>query len=193
MKINEVKAEIFEREFKEGTECPKRWVRVCLKYIHCYLGDPKDKIDTAKDIVLEIVEQTIKESISWVMEKETLDRHMYSTIWNKVSHLYEKRKRIIENEIYDAKTEKIINIIDEASEISKSKIELQIDNKDLIEKCYDEIKDDTDMGLVFVLLLEGKTPKEMEKEYGITTEEVDAIKKRMNRLLKKKLEKEYYS
>lgn len=193
MKINEVKSKIFEEKFKENGGYPKSWIWVCLRYINYYLGDPKDKMDTAKDIVLEIVEQTISESISWDMEKETLDKHMYSTIWNKVSHLYDKQKRFIENERYDEKSGEKTDIINETSEQTKEDIEIMIANADLIERCYEEIKDDTDMGLVFELLLEGKTPKEMEKEYGITTEKVDAIKKRINRLLNKKFKEEYYS
>jgi len=193
LSINKEKAEIFEKEFRENGECPKRWVWVCLKYINYYMGDPKDKMDMAKDIVLEIIAQTISESLSWDMEKETLDKHMYSKIWNKVSHLSAKRNRIVENERFDEKSGEKFEIIDNTSEYSKEEIELQIDNKDLIERCYEEIKDDTDMGLVFELLREGKTPKEIENEYGITPEEVDAIKKRIKRLLTKIYEQEYYS
>lgn len=193
MNINKEKADIFEEEFLKNGGLPKRWIWICLKYINYYMGNPKDKMDTAKDIVLQIVTQTIAGDLSWDMEKETLDKHMYSKIWNKVSHLSEKRKRIIENEIYDVKSESKFNIIDETAEYLKDETDKIIDNNDLIEKCYNEIKDDTDMGIIFGALFEGKTPKQIEDEYGITPEEVDAIKKRINRLLRKKFEDEYYS
>ena len=41
------------------------------------------------------------------------------------------------------------------------------------------------MGLVFELLAEGKTPLDIEKEYGISTQEIDAIRKRIYRSLRK--------
>ena len=192
MNINKEAAEIFEREFRENKGYPERWVWVCTRYIYFYIGNVKDIKMLAEDIVLEIVTQTITNERKWDMAKDTIDKHIYGCIRSKVSHLYEKQKRIVEDEIYDAENEKKINIIDETAEYSKEEIEAGIDRNDFIKKCFEEVKDDTDMGLVFELLAEGKTPQEMEREYGITPDEVDAIKKRINRFLRKRFINEYY-
>lgn len=191
MSINVEKAKIFEEVLTTNKGIPKKWIWVCLRYIYFYLGNHKDSLELAKDIIMEIVEKTITEQIKWDMDKETLDTHMYNTIWNKVSHMAEKQRRFVENERYDEKSGIHYSITEEFSDKTKEEIDTIIDNNDLIKKCYEEINDDTEMGILFLLLLEGKTPKEIEKDYGIPTEKQDAIKKRIKRVLTKHFGKEY--
>ena len=193
MGFNQNVAEIFQRKFEEnGKHPPKNWVWVCVRYLNFYFGNKKDIVMTAEDIVMEIIMQTITEERKWDIENKTIDQHIYNCIRSKVTHLYEKQKRVVENEIYNEVLGKTVSITNETAEYSKEEIEAGIDRNDFIKKCFEEVKDDTDMGLVFELLREGKTPKEMEREYGITPDEVDAIKKRISRLLRNRFNNEYY-
>ena len=186
MGFNQNTAEIFQRKFEENSKHPpKTWVWVCVRYLNFYFGNKKDIVMTAEDIVMEIIMQTINGERNWDAETKTIDKHVYDCIRSKVTHLYEKQKRVVENEIYNEVLGKTVNITNEAAEYSKEEIEAELDRKDLIKRCYEKIQDDTEMGLVFELLAEGKTPLDIEKEYGISTQEIDAIRKRIYRSLRK--------
>lgn len=186
MGFNQKAADIFQKKFEEnGKHPPKTWVWVCVRYLKFYVGNIKDIMMTAEDIVMEIIMQTITEERRWDIENKTIDEHIYNCIRSKVTHLYEKQKRFAENEIYDEVSGKNVDIVNDTSEYSKEEIEAELDRDDLIKRCYEKIQDDTEMGLVFELLAEGKTPIEIEKEYGITPSETDAIRKRIYRMLRK--------
>ena len=186
MGFNQNVAEIFQRKFEEnGKHPPKNWVWVCVRYLNFYFGNKKDIVMTAEDIVMEIIMQTITEERKWDIENKTIDQHIYNCIRSKVTHLYEKQKRVVENEIYNEVLGKTVSITNETAEYSKEEIEAELDRKDLIKRCFEKIEDDTEMGLVFELLAEGKTPLDIEKEYGISTQEIDAIRKRIYRSLRK--------
>lgn len=184
--FNQNAAEIFQRKFEEnGKHPPKNWVWVCVRYLNFYFGNKKDIVMTAEDIVMEIIMQTITEERKWDIENKTIDQHIYNCIRSKVTHLYEKQKRVVENEIYNEVLGKTVSITNETAEYSKEEIEAELDREDLIKRCFEKIENDTEMGLVFELLAEGKTPLDIEKEYGISTQEIDAIRKRIYRSLRK--------
>ena len=186
MGFNQNAAEIFQRKFEEnGKHPPKNWVWVCVRYLNFYFGNKKDIVMTAEDIVMEIIMQTITEERKWDIENKTIDQHIYNCIRSKVTHLYEKQKRVVENEIYNEVLGKTVSITNETAEYSKEEIEAELDREDLIKRCFEKIENDTEMGLVFELLAEGKTPLDIEKEYGISTQEIDAIRKRIYRSLRK--------
>jgi DNA-binding NarL/FixJ family response regulator len=52
-------------------------------------------------------------------------------------------------------------------------------------RCYNEIEKDTEMGLVFLAWKDGKESREIAEEFGLAINQVEAIKQKIRRKLKK--------
>lgn len=192
--INKEALKIFEKIFEAEEKIPQRWVSYCRNQLKFYGIDKREYHKSPEDIVDEVIFAAINGTRKWDTEKVQVEAFVKSCIKSIVSHLADgmdnkKADQIVVNKKLNTK----IDALENAHNQNKEQIESLFANKDLIERCRAELEQDTEMGLVFELLLEEKTPKEMEAEYGIAPEKVDAVKKRIRRFLKKIFDEEDYN
>ncbi|MFZ6033706.1 MAG: hypothetical protein ACOYVE_10425 [Melioribacter sp.] len=194
VQINQSALEIFEEIFKSEKGIPERWLFYCVKQLIFYKINKREYYKTPEDIVSEIIFSAINGKRKWNTEEVPVEAFVRSCIKSVVSHLAEGMdNKKVDDIIINQKQGISIDALENAHDKSKQQIELLYENKDLIERCREVLQEDTEMGLVFELILEGRTPKEMEAEYGIPPDKVDAVKKRIKRCLKKIFKEEDYN
>lgn len=190
--VNYAAMEAFRNVFDSKGNLPKNWIYYCIKQMKFYLGDKREFYQKPDDIVDQVIFLTINGTRKWDPEKVPLEAHVKMCIKSLLSHMAESRDMDrAEGVTVNKKTGEKINALENAHVLSRDELEKLYSNKDLIERCREELDDDTEMGLVFELMLEQRTPKEMA-EYGVTPRQVDALKKRIYRFLKKIFDEDDY-
>lgn len=193
-RINQSALKIFEEIFNSEEGIPKRWVYYCRKQLKFYGIDKREYHKSPDDIVDEVIFSAINGTRKWDPEKIPVEAFVKSCIKSIVSHLADGMdNKKVDEVVVNIKMNTKIDALENAHNLSKEQIELFFANNDLIERCRAELEHDTEMGLVFELILEEKTPKEMQAEYGITPEKVDAVKKRIKRFLNKIFDEEDFN
>lgn len=190
--VNYAAMEAFRNMFDSKGHLPKNWIYYCIKQMKFYLGDKKELYQEPEDIVDQVIFLTINGKRKWDPEKVPLEAHVKMCIKSILSHIAESRDMDRDEEVTVKKmTGEKVNALENAHDLPREELEKLYSNRDLIERCREELDDDSDMGIVFELMLEQRSPKEMA-EYGVTPRQVDALKKRINRFLKKIYDEDDY-
>ncbi|MGK9477377.1 hypothetical protein [Melioribacter sp. OK-6-Me] len=184
--INNEALKIFEEILRKEGGPPQRWLYYCTRQLMFYRIFKREYYKTAEDIVDEVIYSAIIGKRKWDTKKLDVEAFVKSCIKSIISHLANGMdSKKVDDIVINQKLGITTDALDNAHDRTKEQIESDFDNKDLIERCREALKDDIEMGIVFELILEGRTPKQMEADYGIPPEKVDAVKKRIRRYLKK--------
>ncbi len=165
----------------------KRWLVKADLLLKFYFK-AKECAYQAEDIVNEIIRKTIDEGgRTWDMNKISIDVYMMKTIESEISNIVSKERNYetvdFNNNGFDERTSVIYN----KHSTMRDAIEKQYDMDEFADKCLEILSDDTECGLVFLELQEGKYEKEIAESTGLTAKEVTAVKQRIRRKIRNKI------
>jgi RNA polymerase sigma factor (sigma-70 family) len=179
-----------ESAYKHDKKRSKSWINVAAKYLNLYSSNRFENHLTAPDIVMEVINKILNGERNWDHHKvPEFDKFMYSTIQSIVEGKYRYRMHVesVDNFEPSAKNGKVYRGLIPGQYADNHDSAHLIHIKDKLERCYNELKDDDECGLVHMEWLHDKTNVQIAENLGITTAEVEKIKKRIRYQLNKKI------
>lgn len=182
----ERKIKAFQNAFSDPAKPYEEWLEHADKLIKIKLNGRASQPYKAGDIVNEIIEKVIDDVRAWDMERvPDINKFMYMQIRGVVDNKYHKERRIISGENFNPEDGSFSDIHELEIKLDLSEIYKPQDILEAFTLCYNEIEKDTEMGIVFLAWKDGKESKEIAEEFGLTVKEVEAIKQKLRRRLKK--------
>jgi RNA polymerase sigma factor (sigma-70 family) len=141
----------------------------------------------AYDIVSEVMLKFAEGKRKWDTDKfEEINCIIYKNIKSFIDNLSKKEIRSVSTEKlmqnYDNDENTVLDIM--SSEQAET-IEEEIETKDILEKCLDDLADDTVSGIALLEFSKGKTNKEVAEYLGLDVKSVENCKKRIKRKARK--------
>ena len=162
------------------------WLEHADKLIKIKLNGRASQPYSAADIVGEIIVKVMDDIRTWDMERvPDINKFMYMQIRGVVDNKYQKERRLVSREKFNP-DDGSFSVIDEMElKLELSEILKDQDIREAFSLCFKEIEEDTEMGVVFLSWSEGNESQEMAKDFGLTVKQVEAIKQKIRRKLKK--------
>jgi RNA polymerase sigma factor (sigma-70 family) len=183
---NEKKIKVFQNAFNDPSKPYEAWLEHADRLIKIKLNGRASQPYKAEDIINEIIEKVIDGKRSWDMDRvPDINKFMFMQILSVVDNKYKKEKNLISSEVYNSEDESFYYRDDYTSILNLDEIYKRQDIMEAFSRCYNELETDTEMGLVFLAWKEGKESKEIAEEFGLTVKQVEAIKQKIRRKLKK--------
>jgi len=191
LKINneeekERKIKAFQNAFSDRSEPYNEWLAHADKLIKIKLNGRASQPYKADDIVNEIIEKVIDGVRTWDMDRvPDINKFMYMQILSIVDNKCQKEKKLVSSEVYDKEDDSFYVTRDVISKLDLDEIYKHQDIMEAFTRCYNEIEKDTEMGVVFLSWKDGKESREIAEEFGLAINQVEAIKQKIRRKLKK--------
>jgi DNA-directed RNA polymerase specialized sigma24 family protein len=136
--------------------------------------------------VNEIIVKVIDSVRAWDMDRvPDINKFMYMQILSVVDNKFQKEKRLVSSERYNKEDDSFYVTSDLISNLDLDEIYKQQDIIETLTRCYNEIEKDTELGVVFLSWGEDNKSQEIAEEFDLTVKEVEAIKQKIRRKLKK--------
>jgi len=182
----ERKIKAFQNAFSDPCAPYNEWLAHADKLIGLKLNGRASQPYKAEDIVNEIIEKVIDGVRTWDMDRVTdINKFMYMQILSVVDNKFNKEKKLVASDAYNREDDSFYTINNIPNNPELDEIYKQQDIMEAFARCYNEIEKDTEMGLVFLSWKDGKESREIAEEFGLTVKEVEAIKQKIRRKLKK--------
>ena len=176
----------FRDAFSDPANAYGAWLEQADKLIKIKLNGRASQPYSAADIVNEIISKVIDDVRAWDMERvPDINKFMYMQIRSVVDNKYRKERKIVSGEKFNPDDGSFSVIDDMELKLELSEIYKQQDIREAFTCCYNEIEKDTEMGVVFLSWREGNDSQEIAEEFGLTVNQVEAIKQKIRRRLKK--------
>ena len=177
-------ADLFEGELKSKNGNLEIWLAYTHKLLKLYLNGGAEKLYEPQDVIHEIITRTLEGTRKWDREKvPCLNTYMAMQIKSVVWNIAKKEKRMIPGSSIAGDELSEAEFWDSKQHLTLEEIESNADTKELLEKCYEILEEDTECSLVFIEMTAGNKNEEIAKKLGIKTSDVTNIKKRLMRKL----------
>jgi len=182
----ERKIKAFQDAFSDPAKPYEEWLEHADKLIKIKLDGRASQPYKAEDIVNEIIVKVIDSVRAWDMDRvPDINKFMYMQILSVVDNKFQKEKRLVSSERYNKEDDSFYVTRDLISNLDLDEIYKQQDIIETLTRCYNEIEKDTELGVVFLSWGEDNKSQEIAEEFGLTVKEVEAIKQKIRRKLKK--------
>ena len=182
----EQKIKAFRDAFSDPANPFEKWLEHADKFIKIKLNGRASQPYSAADIVNEIIEKVIDGVRTWDMDRILdINKFMYVQIRGVVDNKYKKERNIVSKEKFNPEDGSFSDIDEIELRLELSEIYKQQDILESFTLCYNEIEKDTEMGVVFLAWIDGKGSKEIAEEFGLTVNQVEALKQKIRRKFKK--------
>ena len=182
----ERKIKAFQNAFSDPAKPYEGWLAQADRLIKIKLNGRASQPNKAEDIVYEIIEKVIDGVRAWDMKRvPDINKFMYMQIRSVVDNKFNKEKKLVSSDAYNRENDSFYTINNIPNNLELDEIYKQQDIMEAFARCYNEIEKDTEMGLVFLAWKDGKESREIAEEFGLTVKEVEAIKQKIRRKLKK--------
>lgn len=176
----------FRDAFSDPAKPYEDWLAQADRLIKIKLNGRASQPNKAEDIVYEIIEKVIDGVRAWDMKRvPDINKFMYMQIRSVVDNKFNKEKKLVSSDAYNRENDSFYTINNIPNNLELDEIYKQQDIMEAFARCYNEIEKDTEMGLVFLAWKDGKESREIAEEYGLAINQVEAIKQKIRRKLKK--------
>lgn len=171
----------------------KSWINVADKYLKFYRTNGSENHYTSEDIVMELIDKILSGERNWDPERvPDFDQYMFQNIQSLVEGKFRKRKVVESVESFEpvAKTNKTFKGLLPGQYVEDHDVGDLIDINERLEKCYNDLCDDDECGVVFLEMLKGKSSIEIAEYLYSDVAEIERIKKRIRYKLNHRITKE---
>ena len=182
----ERKIKAYQNAFSDPAKPYEGWLAQADRLIKIKLNGRASQPYKAEDIVYEIIEKVINGKRTWDMDRvPDINKFMYVQIRSVVDNKFNKEKKLVSSDAYNRENDSFYTINNIPNNLELEEIYKQQDIMEAFARCYNEIEKDTEMGVVLLSWVKENESQEIAEEFGLTVKEVEAIKQKIRRRLKK--------